>query len=430
MTSFILRRVEVEGNEVDVSVVDGVVAEVGVGVAGAGDEIDGEGGALIPGLHDHHLHLFAMAAADDSVDVTGDALAALWAADATLPPGAWIRAVGWHESAGWELDRRTLDHAVSRRPVRVQHSSGALWVLNTAALELVGLADHETGRLFGMDVFLRERLEGTPPDLRPVSRALASAGITAVTDATPYERIEDAARLQAGMTQPVRVMGAPGLDVSSLALVGPAKIVVADHDPPSIDALVARVIEARRHDRNVAFHCASRVALVLTLSALEQAGARAGDRIEHGAVIPDDAVPTLRRLGLTVVTQPAFIRARGDRYLAEVDVDDRPFLWRCGSLLRAGVAVLGSSDGPYGPADPWRAMRTAVDRRTASGTVLGPDDAVTPEQALALYTAARRVAPRTPADLCLLRVPLAEALAALDADAVRLTVIGGDIVGT
>ena len=132
----------------------------------------------------------------------------------------------------------------------------------------------------------------------------------------------------------------------------------------------------------------------------------------------------------TVVTQPAFVHARGDRYLAEVDDDDVGFLWRCGSLLRAGIAVRGSSDGPYGPADPWQAMRAGVDRRTASGAVLGADERVSPEQVLALYTGARRVALGAAADLCLLRVPLTDALAALDADAVRLTVIEGVVVRT
>jgi predicted amidohydrolase YtcJ len=112
-----------------------------------------------------------MAAAADSVDVTGDALAALWAADATLPPGAWIRAVGWHESSGWELDRKSLDYAVPHRPVRVQHASGALWVLNSPALDAVGLADHPTGRLYGMDTFLRENGPTTWAGWRAPSRS-------------------------------------------------------------------------------------------------------------------------------------------------------------------------------------------------------------------------------------------------------------------
>jgi predicted amidohydrolase YtcJ len=460
LTSILFRRVEVDGILSAVFVQDGVITsiarenlqvadvarEIGTkdprdqswrvsganragedGVDGDDDEveeIDGAGGALIPGLHDQHLHLFAMAAAASSVDVSGDALAALWAADATLAPGEWIRAVGWQESSGWELDRKTLDYAVPGRPVRVQHASGALWVLNSPALEAVHLGSHETGRLFGMDALLRDRLGGTAPDLGDVSRALSEVGVTRVTDATPYERAEDLRSLPGAMAQQVTVMGAPDVDVSDLGpvLVGPAKIVVADHDPSSVEELVEQVQAARRHDRGVAFHCASRLGLVLALAALDEAGSRRGDRIEHGAVIPDDAMETLRRLGVTVVTQPGFVVARGDRYLADVEEEDQPFLWRCGSLLRAGIPVAGSSDAPHGPVDPWRAMQVAVDRRTATGQVLGNAERVSAAEALRLYVGDRRVEVGAAADVCLLRVPLAEALAHPDASVVRRTV--------
>jgi predicted amidohydrolase YtcJ len=413
----LLRRVEVDGRVVDVAVRDGLVAAVGPDLPAEGDaeELDGDGGGLIPGLHDHHLHLFAMAAAAQSTDVSGDALAALWAADATLPRGAWIRAVGWHESSGWELDRKTLDYAVPGRPVRVQHATGALWVLNSPALEAVGLGDHETGRLYGMDGFLRDRLGGVPPSLTEVGKALAAVGVTGVTDATPYERGDDVLRLAGAIPQRVQVTGAAhlALDVEAVAplLVGPAKVIVADHDPPSVEALVDALREARRHGRATAFHCASRLGLVLALAALESEGARPGDRIEHGAVIPVDAVDSLAHLGVTVVTQPALLTERGDRWLADVDADDRSHLWRCGSLLRAGVAVAASSDAPHGPADPWRAIAAAVTRRTAAGAVLGKAERITPAAALALFLGPldapggppRRVEAGAPADLCLLR---------------------------
>ena len=50
---------------VDVRLVNGVIAAIGPDVRPEeGDEvIDARGGALLPGLHDHHLHLAALAAA-------------------------------------------------------------------------------------------------------------------------------------------------------------------------------------------------------------------------------------------------------------------------------------------------------------------------------------------------------------------------------
>jgi predicted amidohydrolase YtcJ len=428
VSELILRNVEVDGRRVDVALDGEVVTDVGPALHGrGGDEVDGDGGALIPGLHDHHLHLFAMAAAAASVDGRGDVGRAVRAADASAPAGAWLRVVDWHETDGGELDRHALDALAADRPVRVQHATGALWVLNTPGLEAIGMGDHPDGRLFGMDDVLRERLGATAPDLTEVGRRLTEVGVTAVTDATPFTRLDDVRAIR--LSQHVTVMGAPELDVQGITplRVGPAKIVVADHDPPDVDALAAAVKEARAHGRAMAFHCASRLGLVLALAALDVAGAAPGDRIEHGAVIPDDAVPVLRRMGLTVVTQPGFVAERGDRYLAEVEADDQPFLWRCGSIIDAGIAVRFSSDAPHGPIDPWRAIRAAVDRRTASGQVLGPAEAVTAARALAAYLDGRTVAPGQPADLVLLHVPLAEALAHPDATHVRLTLIAGEV---
>jgi predicted amidohydrolase YtcJ len=380
----IFRRVEIGG-----AIVDALVEN------GDGAEVDGAGGALIPGLWDHHIHLRALAAAEQSVRVPD-----LRAAAAARAPGEWIRAIGYHEFDHGELDRDVLDRLVPDHPVRVQHASGTMWVLNSAALRAVG-SDEPSGRLFGRDRWLYDRLGGAPPDLAEVAGTLTAAGVTGVTDATP------------GLTE-LPVDGLP----LRVELLGDSKIVVAEHEPPDIDDLADRIRSTR--PAIVAIHCASRMALVLALAALDAAGARPGDRIEHGAVIPDDAVPTIGRLGLTVVTQPAFVHERGDRYLAEVDADDRPFLWRCGSLLRAGIRVAGSSDAPHGPADPWAAIRAATKRRTAAGLSLGADEAITAAEALALFAPPAGM----PTGLCLLRATLTEMLASPDASMVRATFPG------
>src|SRR5205807_3833217 len=167
----------------------------------------------------------------------------------------------------------------------------------------------------------------------------------------------------------------------------------------------------------------------VTLAALNEAGP-AGDRIEHGAVVPDELVGDLRRLRVTVVTQPGFVAERGDSYVAEVDPDDVPLLYRCRSLLDAGVHVAGGTDAPFGDPDPWTAIRTAVERRTLSGAVLGPDERLESSRALGLFlgpagapAALRRVEAGAHADLCVLRSPLGPALKEPDADVVRATVI-------
>jgi predicted amidohydrolase YtcJ len=176
--------------------------------------------------------------------------------------------------------------------------------------------------------------------------------------------------------------------------------------------------------------------LALALAAFETAGARPGDRIEHGGVIPPAAIGQLRAIGLTVVTQPAFIRERGDRYAAQVDPAEQPDLYRCASLLAAGVPVAASSDAPYASSDPWAGMAAAIARRTRGGLSLGPEEGVAAPIALSLYLddpatpgrGGRAVAVGQAADLCLLKTPLAEALDAPSADLVAATLRRGRII--
>jgi len=426
VTRTVLRDVELDGRRCDVVLGDGVILEIVARAAVSGEVVEGHGGALLPGLHDQHIHLFAAAAATRSVQLGGapwrDVLAD---ADRRLPPGEWLRVVGHDETFDGVLDRTTLDGCVSARPVKVQHRTGMLWILNTAALHDLGI-EHPTGRLLRMDRELRAHLgdDGELPDLGEFARRLASRGVTTVTDTTPYDHPGDLAALARAVDGPefplaVIATGGPTLTrhrFPAPLATGPVKIVVDDHDLPPLDDAVGWVRDAHRAERSVAVHCVTRAALAYAVAMWDVAGGRHGDRVEHGAVVPPDLAGSLARLGIAVVTQPSLVAARGDRYLAEVDPDDLPHLWPCGSLLRAGVRVAGGSDAPYGDPDPWRSIAAAVERRTASGAVQGAAERVTADAALGLWLqqpdgSPRRVVVGAPADLCLLDRPLPVALA-------------------
>lgn len=463
-----LRDVEVAGARVEVTVEGGTVARVGpsLPVPPDAEVVDGAGGAVVPGLWDHHIHLVALAAARRSVLVGPPALRDADALAHVLrdvaAPGRWVRAVGYHESVAGLLDRDDLERLAPGTPVRVQHRSGACWILSDAAVALLGL-DREpdlpagverdtsgrlTGRVYGADRWLRERLDRVapepPPDLAAVGRELASYGVVGVTDATPYEHLADldllaGAAARGDVPQHVVAMGGPALageDLPTPLGRGPVKLLLADHSLPSLDELVGWITAAHATGRPIAAHCVTRAALVLALAALDGAGTAAGDRIEHGAVVPPELVPTLRDRRLTVVTQPGFVVERGDRYLEEVEPDDRPHLYPCRSLLAAGVPVAGSTDAPFGHPDPWRAVAAAIHRRTADGRPLGPGEVVDPVTALGLLLGRaddpggppRRIEPGAGADLCLLDAPLADALSEPSADRVRMTAVAGAVI--
>ena len=260
-------------------------------------------------------------------------------------------------------------------------------------------------------------------------------GITGVTDLTPTSDAADLDTLAgAALRVGVTVTGSPALPATARPELprGPVKVVIDDHDLPTLDWIVGQFRSARRNRRTVAVHCVTRVALVLALAAWREVGTVDGDRIEHGAVVPLELFGEIRELGLLVVTQPNFVHERGDEYLVDVDREDLPDLWRCGSLIDAGIEVAFGSDAPYGDPDPWSSVATATDRRTRSGATVGRGERIPAATALSLWlgrpddpTSPRAVQPGAVADLCLLDRPLAEQLAAPSASAVRITVIGG-----
>jgi predicted amidohydrolase YtcJ len=461
----------------DVRVRDGLIEAIAVGLApetGASGEvvISGNGGALLPGLHDHHIHLFSLAAALRSVrcgppQVEGrDELARVLGAagGSSRSSAVWIRGVGYHESVAGDLDAEALEGLIPERPTRIQHRSGALWIVNRAGLEKLGLDrrvpddappgierdrnGRATGRLYRADDWLRRRLgalgigASAPPHLGDAGATLARCGVTGVTDATPGNdetALDAISKAIAGgaLCQNVRMMGRPSLPTPTEPGVrlGEVKLVLNEAEPLDLEAVTIAIRDSHRRERSTAVHCVTRAELVVALAAFEAAGTRVGDRIEHASVTPPELAIRLAELGIGVVTQPNFIRERGDAYRRDVEARDQPWLYRCGGLISAGVAVGGGTDAPFGDPNPWRAMQAAVDRRTAGGIVLAEDEAVSPERALCLFTTSpeapggppRRIAIGAAADLCLLDRPWSKARDALDEAHVAATFWNGRI---
>ena len=424
----LIQRAEIDGGAlVDARIEGGRISAIDIALAPRPGEacIDAARGALLPGLHDHHTHLLALARADTSVRCgppevrdREDLRGALTRADSVLPEGEWIRGIAYHPSVAGELDCEMLDAWVPTRPLRIQHRSGALWVMNSAGLALLGLAPKErgsvpkhpeldgpkgvdrdaqgrpTGRLYRLDSWLRSRLESSsPPDLAALGRKLASFGLTGLTDATPSNASGElshfvAAVASGALPQQLVVMGGADLPAPTHARVehGALKLMLTESDLPGFEELVESIRCAHRDERPVAIHCVTRAELVLATGAFAAAGCREGDRVEHASIAPPDLIGLLAELPLTVVTQPNFVRERGDAYRVDVDERDRDWLYRCRGFLDAAIPLGAGTDAPFGDPDPWLAMQAAVDRRTRGGAALGPDEGITPERALALFT--------------------------------------------
>lgn len=422
-------NVDIGGEPRDVRIANGKIAEIGRGLNGP-EMYDGQGGALLPGLHDHHIHLNASAAALNSV-MCGppEVKSAEELIDALNQPGeGMIRGIGYHHSVAGEIDRAWLDANGPERPVRIQHRGGRMWIFNSPAMEAFGLSEPADGRLVDGDT--RLRANATYPDLEPLIRMLHGFGITGVTEVTPSNGVSEFHHyVETVETLRLSIMGRAELAGIDDTRVGPLKLHYHDYNLPSLEDLSAEIATSHVRERPIAAHCVTRAELMLTLAALEEAGTMQGDRIEHAAIADDAAIEWMTRLAVTVVTQPGFLFERQTAYRKDVPQNDHKNLWRLAAFQKAGLTMAAGSDAPFGGVNPWKAMDTAVNRPSG----FGAGEALTPEAALDLYLKPthaafekpRRIEVGHPADLCLLTQPWAAARKNLSSVSVKATWVAG-----
>ncbi len=453
--------------------------------------IDCGGQTIVPGFIDAHCHILAYASALTAVDCSANAVSsisdivnAIRQRAQSTPRGDWIRAVGYREFDLREKRHPTrldLDAAAPHHPVRLNHRSGHACVLNSLALQRIGIhaateeppggtiaRDLDTaepnGLLLEMSDFLDERIPRLSDaeidkGVALANRRLLAAGVVSVHDATPANSVErwDAMRRlrESGKFTPSVVMMAgadridgfadKGLSYGSgngaLAL-GHAKIMLTQSGGrlfPAPDELSDIVAAAHARGFPVAIHAVESDAVnaaAHALAANRAPGLR--DRIEHAAECPPHTLEALRKARAVVVTQPGFIDESASRYLAELGAASK-WLYRIGAIMESGLIVAASSDAPASRPYPLTAMRAAVTRRDQSGATLNAGEGVSAIQALRMYTtaaayAARQeaergsIAPGKRADLAVLSAnPIAVPPERMDEVKATMTIIGGRI---
>ena len=403
--------------------------------------VDCEGGTLLPGFHDAHLHLFSMVRQELGVDLGSrkmNSLAELQAAlrirAGTTPHGDWVSGHGYDDFyLGRHPNRHDLDAVTMEHPVVIAHRSLHACVLNSLALKLAGIDDatEETpgatidrepetgmpsGLLYEMLGFVRNEIMPAPSaeelstGLRRVNDYLLSRGVTSIQDAsvgnTPARYRELREHIDRGDIECRLTMMAGGLLLDDFIFhglgyrhgdyrlrLGAAKFMlneVRGELRPSENELTALIGTAHRAGFPAAIHAVADRAVVAAARAINEVRkshpAPRRHRIEHAAECPPDLVRQLKVSGITMVSQPSFLYHSGERYLATVSTEKLPYLYPYRSWLAAAIPVAASSDSPVVPADPLTGVYAAVTRRTASGEVINPAECIPVSAALHLFT--------------------------------------------
>jgi len=398
---------------------------------------------VLPGFIDPHVHLFSYAESLVSVDLRpvndirsiADIQASLRRDARNRPEGSWIRGRGYdefHLTDRRHPNRWDLDAALSDHPVKITHRSGHAHVLNSFALNLIGLSrstpdppggmierDLETGEPTGLLFEMGDILSKKIPNLSreeirqgivKASKSLAKLGITSVVEASAINNSDRWHLLESWKNEDILIPriqmmigtkafteaeGQNFLDAGDPRSVGLAGVkIILDETTgrlhPSEKELNELVLRVHRAGMQVSIHAIEERAVEAACESIafalrHQPRADHRHRIEHCAVCRPGLARKIAALGILVVSQPAFVFFNGERYLKTVPKEQLKQLYAFNTLRKAGVRIAGSSDCPIVAPDPLIGITTAVTRKTRTGTTLVPQEGLPVMEALKLY---------------------------------------------
>jgi predicted amidohydrolase YtcJ len=460
--------------------------------------VDCSGKTVLPGFIDAHLHVVSYAKSlvtlnlgpSKSVFSISDIQSIFHRYSRNRPPGTWIFGKGYNEFYLAEKrhpNRWDLDQATSEHPIRLAHRSGHAQVLNSLALELVGIGKdtgdpdggmierdlhtgEPTGLLYEMGDFLSNRIPPLTPaeldrGLQMANLELISMGITGIQDASSnndknrwklLKSYKELGKLQPRVNMMLGFHAFKNNSHQNFLMsinenqlrFSAVKIIVDDTTgrlyPPQSE-LNEMVFEVHQAGMQVAIHAIEERAIEAACLAIKYALDKAPrkdhrHRIEHCSVCPPYLAENIARLGITVVTQPPFIYFNDERYLETVPDKQLKHLYPLRTLLNHGIKVAASSDCPIVPPNPLIGLYAAISRLGEKNHIVGRQEAVSTIDALRMYTknAAQAsfeesikgtITPGKLADLVVLngdptQLPPNE----LKRLQVEMTIIGGDIV--
>jgi predicted amidohydrolase YtcJ len=406
------------------------------------ERVDLGGRCAVPGFSDSHVHFPTWALAQRQVRLEGaqsldEALARVSAALEDVPPGRWLRGLGWR-SGDWsppvEPTKEALDVVTGEVPAALMAKDyHSLW-LNSAALaradgnlqvpggvvernsegEPTGVLREECAWRF-RDMYVRPSEDELVDACREAIPVANSRGITSVHDKdgwlgalAVFQRLrrEEALTLRVWQSLPhahldrLEELGiSSGLGDDWLRIgyiktfldgtLGSGTALLLDGGGVEItpyEEFEDIVRRAARAGFPVAVHAIGDLANRRALDAFEATedewrprGLR--PRVEHAQLVAEEDVPRFGALGVAASVQ--FSHAPSDRDLAErfwAGKTQRAYAFR--SLLASGALVANGSDAPIEELDPLLGLRAGVLRTLDRRAAWHPEQSVTVEEAL------------------------------------------------
>ena len=346
------------------------------------------------------------------------------------------------------LNKDDLDAVTTELPIMVSHRAGHVYYLNTPALKAAGYnnesedppggrlgRDATTGELDGV-VYERaiEPLRDSLPQvtsetrrqgLKTICGMLGAAGLTSVHDAmvsdleiNTYQEGQDSGDLtlrvymlagrahfpalrDAGLKSG---FGNDRLRLGGIKMVSDGAIAartaylsepyVDSHDhgiramtPEETDAAV---MEMHKAGFQVCIHANGDLAIDMALTAYDKAQTAyprhdPRHRIEHCTLVNPDLLGRMNRLGTIATPFCTYVYYHGEkmRFYGE---DRLQWMFAQRSFIDSGVVSTGATDYPPGPFEPLMGIQSCVTRTDMNGKLWGPNQRITIDEALRIYT--------------------------------------------
>jgi len=146
------------------------------------------------------------------------------------------------------------------------------------------------------------------------------------------------------------------------------------------------------HNANfqLAIHCIGDKAVTEALNAIEAAlketpRSNHRHRIEHASVLSKELIQRMGALGVVASVQPPFIYS--DTWISDRVGENRTkFIYVFKSMLKEGIKLVAGSDAPTEAMNPLFGIQTLVSRETAANEIFLPEERVSVEEAIQMYT--------------------------------------------
>lgn len=408
--------------------------------------LDAQGGSVIPGLNDSHLHYLHTALRDINVDLGGaNAIAQV---QACLREGMAHREGHWLIGEGWNqehfADRRMLtcadlDAVSADVPIFATRACGHIATANTRAMELVGqtrpdgiFQEEELSLLWqqiperSVDTLIDRALKAQhglyaqgitsvqSDDLGSVPAGRAGAYLKALSDAGDSGRLkvryaqqallEEEAVLRGFLDAGLHQLRGSRFHVSCVKLLldgslgartawlgrpyadAPGTKGIAIYDDETLAGLVNC---ATAHGMPVAVHVIGDAAMQQALDAVGAHGRGLRNALVHAQISTAEQVVRCGQVGMVIMAQPIFLEADAPLVKVRVGEDLAQTSYRWRTMLGAGAHVAFGTDCPVEPYDTMRNLYCAITRHGVAQQVpYLPEEAFSLEEALYAYTVA------------------------------------------